>query len=307
MNAESRIWVAGADTLVGAALLRELGRLGYANALGFLPDFVDAADVRQQVCDNRVEYVFLAAGLCGGIHLNQERPADLMTDNLRTVLNILEAAREAQCRRLLYIASACCYPRLCPQPMHEDYLLSGPWEPTNTHYSAAKVAGWKLCDAYRRQHGLECITAIPTNAYGPGDDFEPGSAHVAAGMMARMHEAKTAGDPEFVVWGTGRAQREFMHAADVANACIFLMRQCTDAGPVNIGGGETVSIAELAEIIREVTGYAGRLAFDATKPDGMPLKALDASRLLNMGWRPQTALRDGLAETYGWYRTEWLS
>lgn len=301
MNPDSRIWVAGADTLVGAALTCELGRLGYPNVLAFLPDFANAADVREKVLENRVEYLFLTAGLCGGIHLNQERPADLMVDNLRTVLNVLEAAREAKCLKVLYLASACCYPRVCPQPMREEYLLTGPWEPTNTHYSAAKVASWKLCDAYRQQYGMECVTVIPTNAYGPGDDFEPGSAHVAAGMMARMHTAKLNGDPEFVVWGTGNARREFLHADDVANACIFLMNQYTAPEPVNVGGGEAVSIAELAGMIKDIVGYSGRIAFDVTKPDGMPLKALDASQLLDMGWKPRIGLRDGLAGTYRWY------
>jgi GDP-L-fucose synthase len=306
VDQSARIFVAGGRTPVGRALLEHLRGAGFGNVVGAPPDepaLTRAGRVAAFFARENPEYVFLAAGRSGGIGLNRRRPADLMLDNLLAVTNVVRAAHRAGVRKLLYLASACSYPRLAPQPMRPESLLTGPPEPTNDAYAVAKLAGWKLCDAFRRQYGSPFITAIPANHFGPFDDFGPKSSHVVPALMRRMHEAKGRGDAEVVVWGSGRPRREFLYVRDLADACLFVMRRYDGDEPINLGGGEEHTIAEAARLIAEVVGYEGRIVFDAGKPDGMPRKALDAGPLAALGWRPATGFRAALEETYAWFRT----
>jgi GDP-L-fucose synthase len=299
-----RVYVAGGRTLLGAALLDHLRDAGYENLVGTPPDEPDLTRpdlVEDFIQSARPEYVVLAAGLSGGIRANQLFPAVLMRDNLLVTTHVLEAAHRVGVRKLLYVASSCGYPKLAPQPMREESLLTGPLEPTSECYALAKLAGLKLCQAYRRQFGSPFVAVIPANPYGPHDDFSPEEAHVIPGLLRRMHAAKVHGEPELSVWGTGAARREFIHAHDLAAACWFLLGEYDGAEPINVGTGMDVSIAELARLIAEVVGYRGRLRFDSTKPDGMPLKALDSGKLRALGWRPSVDLRRGLEETYQWF------
>jgi GDP-L-fucose synthase len=243
----------------------------------------------------------LAAGKSGGIGANQKYPADLMLDNLLVQCQIIRSAHRHGSRKLLYFASSCSYPRSCAQPMQVDSLMTGRLEPTNEAYATAKLAGIKLCQAYRQQYGSDMISAIPGDVFGPEDDFDLDNGHVIAALMRRMHQAKMAGEPKVEVWGSGLPRREFIAADDVADAAIFLMKHYTGPAPINIGSGFEVTIRSLAELLREVVGFDGKLCFDRTKPDGMAWKALDSSALRALGWRPKTSLRDGLEETYRWF------
>jgi len=301
----ARIFVAGGDTLIGAALLDHLSDCGFLNLVGvgvYEPDLTDTDAVHDFFRQSRPEFVFLAAGKSGGIGLNRERPADLMLDNLRVAANVLEAAQQNGVKKLLYLASSCSYPRTAPQPMRVESLLTGPVEPTSEAYATAKIAGWKLCEAYRRQYGCCFITGIPANAFGPNDDFDPNSGHVIPSLIRRMHDAKRNGDRTLTVWGTGSPRREFIFSRDLADACLFAIRHYEDQAPINLGGGTDLSIADAARTIAEVVGFRGELAFDTIRPDGAPLKALDSSVLLNMGWKPQHDFRSAIVETYRWYR-----
>ncbi len=297
------IYVAGAETLIGAALVRRLRAQGYTGVLGLddAPDPADAAGVEAFFARQRPAYVFVAAGKSGGIAANQKRPASLMLDNLRVNANLIDAAHRHGAAKLLYLASSCSYPKHAPQPMHPRSLMTGPLEPTNEAYAVAKIAGLVLCQAYRREYGANFIVGIPANAFGPGDDFHPEEAHVIAALMRRMHAARLSGAPAVEVWGTGTPRREFVFADDLADACIFVMDRYDGEEPINLGGGEEVSIIALARMVQEVVGYAGALRLDTSRPDGMPLKALDSSRLAAMGWRPQTPFRRALEATYAWY------
>jgi GDP-L-fucose synthase len=300
----ARVYVAGGRTLLGAALLDHLRAAGYENLVGTEPDEPDltsAEQIEDFFQSARPEYVVVTAGLAGGIRANQLCPATLMRDNLLVAVHVLEAAHRCGVRKLLYVASSCGYPRLAPQPMREESLLTGPLEPTSECYALAKLAGLKLCQAYRRQYGCPFLAAVPANPYGPHDDFSPEASHVIPGLLRRMHTAKVRGEPELSVWGTGAARREFIFARDLAAACWFLLGTYDDPEPINIGTGADVSIADLARLIAEMVGYRGRLRFDASKPDGMPLKALDAGKLRALGWRPAVELRRGLEETYQWF------
>jgi GDP-L-fucose synthase len=300
----ARVYVAGGCTLLGVALLEHLRAAGYENLVGVPPDEPDltrAGEVEDFFQTARPEYVVVAAGLSGGIRANQLFPAALMRDNLLVAAHVLEAAHRTGVRKLLYVASSCGYPRHAPQPMREESLLTGPLEPTSECYALAKLAGLKLCQAYRRQYGSPIIAAVPANPYGPHDDFSPEESHVIPGLLRRMHQARGRGDPDLCVWGTGAARREFIHARDLADACWFLLGAYDDPEPINVGIGSDVSIAELARLVAEVVGYRGRLVFDATRPDGMPLKALDSGKLLALGWRPAVDLHRGLEETYRWF------
>lgn len=301
MRKESVIFVAGGETLIGAAILRVLKQQGFENvhgAAGAQVDLCRATAVESFFARHRPEYVFHAGGRSGGIAANTKWPADLAYDNLLGSVHVVHAAHGHGAKRLLYLASSCSYPRLCPQPMQETMILTGPLEPTNEAYAVAKLAGMKLCQAYRQQYGDDFFVGIPANAFGPGDDFSPEDSHVIAALIRRFHEAKLRGDPAVAIWGTGRPRREFIYADDLAAACIFAMQHYQEAAPVNLGGGVDLSIAALAEKIRDLVGFAGRLEFDASRPDGMPLKSLDSSRLLSLGWRPAFDIEEGLRRTY---------
>lgn len=297
----SRIFVAGTDNMIGSALVRELARRDYQNVARTEPNLGDRAEVNRFFATEKPEYVFFAAGKSGGIAANQKYPADLMLDNVLAQTNVLTAAHDHGVNRTLFLASSCSYPREAPQPLRVETLFSGALEPTNEAYAVAKLAGLTLCKAFRQQYGEDFIAGIPANAFGPGDDFDPEDSHVIAALLQKMHEAKESGSPVVEIWGTGTPRREFIFVDDLASACLFAMNEYEGAEPINLGGGETVSIRDLAVTIKAVVGYEGELVFDATKPDGMPLKSLDSSALRQMGWRPQTTLRAGLELTYAWF------
>jgi len=266
------------------------------------PDLTDKNAVETVFKRIKPEYVFLVAGMSGGIRANVKYPADLMLDNLLIECQVMRSAHRFGTRKLMYFASSCSYPRACPQPMRIESLMSGPLEPTNEAYATAKIAGIKLCQAYRRQYGTDMITVIPANAYGPGDDFNIEDSHVIAGLMTKMHRAKISGTDSVDVWGSGSARREFVFADDVADAAIFLMTEYSSETPINIGNGSEVSIREIAETIQLIVGYQGALKFNPDLPDGMPMKMLDSTALMAMGWQPKVSLRAGLEATYRWYR-----
>jgi len=299
-----RIYVAGSETVVGKALLRQLAAGGYFNVIDTSseePDLTDRAKVDAYFGATRPDYVFLAAGKSGGIGANQKYPADLMVNNLLIQCQIIRSAQQHGARKLLYLASSCSYPRSCPQPMQVRSLMTGPLEATSEAYAMAKIAGIKLCQAYQQQHGAEMISVIPGDVFGPGDDFGLEDSHVIAALIRKMHQAKIDGAQTVEVWGSGSPRREFIFVDDVADAAIFLMQSYSDPTPVNLGNGSEISIKNIAELIRKVVGYNGQLRFDPTKPDGMPLKALDSSELMAMGWRPKVSLQRGLEETYRWF------
>lgn len=299
MNKDSTIYVAGSKTLIGAALVRQLRKHGYFNVFdGSEPNLVDTAAVNKFFSHSQPDYVFIAAGKSGGIEANRKYPASLMIDNLLVECNLIQAAHHSKVKKLLYLASSCCYPKFCPQPMQISSLMTGPLEPTNDSYAIAKIAGIKLCEAYRRQHESPFVVGIPANAFGPGDDFHPEDSHVIAALIRRIHVAKLHQRPSASIWGTGTPRREFVFAEDLADACIFVMQHYHDQRPINLGGGTDVSIKELAHLIKDITGYSGDLYFDLDKPDGMPLKVLDSNPLLAMGWQATTPLREALVATY---------
>ncbi len=304
MERNARICVTGGESLIGAALVRRLEDQGYDHLCNCAQDEVDltsASAVDAWFRRVRPEYVFHAAGRSGGIGANVRFPADLMYDNLLTMTHVVDAAHRYGVRKLLYLASSCSYPKLCPQPMQVADLLSGPLETTNEAYAVAKIAGIQLCQAYRRQYGDDFIVGIPANAFGPGDDFSLENSHVIAALLRRMHEAVLRGDDQVSVWGTGSARREFIYADDLADACIHVMLHYSDEAPINLGGGPVLSIRELAEATGRVAGFTGRLEFDPSKPDGMPMKGLESSALEGLGWRPRVAFHEALAVTYEWY------
>jgi GDP-L-fucose synthase len=300
----ARVYVAGHQGLVGSAILRRLSRDGFTDVLtasrGEL-DLRDQAAVDAWFRDRRPEYVFLVAGTVGGILANSTRPAEFIYDNLMIHATVVHAAYRHAAAKLLYLGSSCIYPREAEQPIREDQLLTGRLEPTNEAYAVAKIAGIKLCEAYHRQYGCNFISAMPTNLYGPGDNFDLASSHVLPALMRKFHEARVAGSREVVLWGTGTPRREFLHVDDLADACVFLMRSYDEAGHINVGTGEDLSIRELAVLVAEIVHPQAEIAFDAGKPDGMPRKLLDVGRLHSLGWRHRTALRDGVAATYRWF------
>jgi GDP-L-fucose synthase len=298
----TRIYVAGADTLIGAAIVTALRRDGY-DVLDGVGDVEMArpASVRQFFERQRPEQVIVAAGRSAGITGNQRFPADLIHDNLLVVTHVIHEAWQAGTQRLMFLASSCSYPKLARQPMRPDSLLTGPLEATSQSYAVAKLAGIQMCAAYRRQHGVEFFAAIPADAFGPGDDFSPEDSHVVAGLMRRMHEAKHAKASSVDIWGTGQQRREFIYVDDLASACAFAMRCYRGPGPLNLGGRRDMSISELAHAIKEVVGFQGELRFDRSKPDGMPLKALDGAELHALGWQPLISFHDALERTYRWF------
>jgi GDP-L-fucose synthase len=305
---QSRIYIAGHTGLVGSAVLRRLRDAGFENILtatrGQL-DLRDQAAVNHWFQANRPEYVFLVAGTVGGILANSTRPAEFIYDNMMIHATVVHAAHLYDTKRLLYLGSSCIYPRQAPQPMREEHLLSGKLEPTNEPYAVAKIAGIKLCQAYRKQYGCDFISAMPTNLYGPNDNFDLQSAHVLPALMRRFHEAKLEGRPTVTVWGTGAPMREFLHVDDLADACLFLMQHFDGDEHINVGTGEDLSIRELAETIREIVAPGVKLEFDTSKPDGTPRKLLDVSRLHELGWRHTIELSEGIETTYAWFEANY--
>ena len=301
---DTPIYVAGHNGLVGAAIVRRLRADGARQLLLRTRKELDLrrqADVERFFAEHRPQYVFLAAAKVGGIEANRSHPAQFLRDNLQMQTNIIDAAQRFGTRKLLFLGSSCIYPRLAPQPMPEDCLLTGPLEPTNEWYAVAKIAGLKMCQAYRRELGFDAICAMPTNLYGPGDNFSLVDSHVLPALMRKYHEAKLKKAAFVEVWGTGTPRREFLHVDDLADACVFLMQKYTAEAPVNVGWGKDVSIAELAQRVADTVGFKGDVRFDASKPDGTPRKLLDTTRLTALGWQPKITLADGLASTYEWY------
>ena len=304
MMYDTPIYVAGHNGLVGAAIVRRLRADGARQLLLRTRKELDLrrqADVERFFSEHRPQYVFLAAAKVGGIEANRSHPALFLRDNLQMQTNIIDAAQRFGTRKLLFLGSSCIYPRLAPQPMPEDCLLTGPLEPTNEWYAIAKIAGLKMCQAYRRELGFDAICAMPTNLYGPGDNFSLVDSHVLPALMRKYHEAKLKKAAFVEVWGTGTPRREFLHVDDLADACVFLMQKYTAEAPVNVGWGKDVSIAELAQRVADTVGFKGDVRFDASKPDGTPRKLLDTTRLTALGWQPKITLADGLASTYEWY------
>jgi GDP-L-fucose synthase len=300
-------FIAGHRGLVGGAVLRHFEDAGFTSLVTRTSaelDLRDSAEVEAFFAAERPAAVVMAAAKVGGIHANSTYPADFISDNLRMQVNVLDAAARNGATKLLFLGSSCIYPKLAPQPIREDSLLTGPLEETNDAYAIAKISGVLQVQALRRQHGVHYISAMPTNLYGPGDNFHPENSHVLPGLIRRFHEAKLSGAHSVTVWGTGTPRREFLHVDDLARACLFLLEHYDDPAPINVGVGEDLSIRELAELVASVVGYAGALEFDTSKPDGTPRKLLDVSKLHGLGWRAEIGLRDGLEQTYAWYQQQ---
>ncbi|MEG3618526.1 GDP-L-fucose synthase [Magnetovibrio sp. PR-2] len=307
--AGKRVWVAGHKGMVGSALVRQLSKLDCEvltadrNEL----DLLRQEAVEQWVHDKRPDAIFLAAGKVGGIYANDTWPADFIYNNLMIEANIIHSAFLNKVEKLLFLGSSCIYPKMAPQPMTEDALLTGPLEPTNEWYAIAKISGIKLCQAYRKQHGCDYISAMPTNLYGPGDNYDPVSSHVVAALIAKAHRAKVEDEQNIEIWGTGTPKREFLFVDDLADGLVYLMEHYSDHDHINIGSGIEATIQELANIIGEATGYDGGYTYNTDKPDGTPRKLMDCSRIHNMGWKSQTSLRDGMVNAYQWYLENTLS
>jgi GDP-L-fucose synthase len=304
LTPDSRIFVAGHRGLVGSALVRRLEAAGHRQILTATREQLDLRDqaaVNYWFKANRPEFVFLVAGTVGGIMANSTRPAEFIYDNMMIHATVVHSSHLYGVRKLLYLGSSCIYPRDATQPMTEDMLLAGALEPTNEPYAIAKIAGIKLCQAYRRQYGADFVSAMPTNLYGPGDNFDLTSSHVLPALIRKFHDACLEGQSDVVVWGSGRPRREFLHVDDLADACVFLLARYSDLQHINVGVGEDLSIGELAEMIRDLVHPAAHIVFDTSKPDGTPRKLLDVSKLHRIGWRHRIALRDGVRETYDWF------
>ena len=304
MEKNSRIFVAGHRGLAGSAIVRKLDSEGYTEIIRASRQAVDLrveSAVEEFFSRERPEYVFLAAAKVGGILANDTKPAEFLRDNLAIQTNVIHAAWKHGARKLLFLGSSCIYPKFAPQPIREEYLLTGELEPTNEAYAIAKIAGIKMCQAYRKQYGFRAISLMPTNLYGPGDNFDLQSSHVLPALLRKFHEAEASGAPEVTIWGSGSPRREFLHVDDLADAAVFLMNHYESGDIVNVGTGEDLSIAELAQMMARVTGYRGRMAFDSSKPDGTPRKLLDVTRIHGLGWRAKIGLEDGIAATYQWY------
>jgi len=301
MDSNSRIFVAGGSGMVGGAIVRRLRTEGLGGVLAPTSaqlDLQDQAAVRAFFQTERPTHVFLAAALVGGIRANDTYPADFIYSNLEIQMNVIHASWMFGATKLLFLGSSCIYPKFAPQPLKEEYLLTGALEPTNEAYAVAKIAGIQMCRSYNRQHGTNFVSVMPTNLYGPNDNYDPLNSHVLPGLLRRFHEAKVENRPEVVVWGTGTPRREFLHVDDLADACAFVMRRHDGSEIVNIGTGEDIAIADVAALIAEVVGYRGAIRFDPSKPDGTPRKLLDVGRLHELGWRHRTSLRDGIRSTY---------
>lgn len=304
IDKSDRIYVAGHRGLVGSAVVRKLQSLGFTNLL--LRTHAELDLTVQSAVDaffaaEKPRYVILSAAKVGGIHANNTYPADFITINLQIQTNVIASSFSHGVKKLLFLGSSCIYPKFAPQPIPESALLTGPLEPTNEWYAVAKIAGIKMCQAYRLQHKFEAISAMPTNLYGPNDNFHPENSHVLPALLRRFHEAKVRGDERVVVWGSGTPLREFLHVDDLADAVAFLLENYSGLEHVNVGSGKEVSIKELAELVKEVVGFEGDLAWDKSKPDGTPRKLMDNSKIESLGWKPKISLKDGLVDTYKWY------
>lgn len=309
MEKESKIYVAGHQGLVGAAILRLLQANGFNNLICRTPSELDLRDQRAVAAFfslERPEYVFLAAARVGGIRANSTYPAEFIYDNLMIQANIIHQAYVSGVKKLLFLGSSCIYPKFCPQPMKEEFFLDGKLEPTNEPYAVAKIAGIKMCQSYNRQYGTQFIALMPTNLYGPGDNFDLQDSHVIPALIRKFHEAKVNGEKTVIVWGSGTPRREFLFVDDLADACLFLMERYNGDEMINVGVGTDQTIEELAQLIGEVVGFTGELAFDLNKPDGTPRKLLDVARINQLGWRAWTSLREGLEKTYSWFlNSQW--
>nr|CRH05414.1 bifunctional GDP-fucose synthetase: GDP-4-dehydro-6-deoxy-D-mannose epimerase; GDP-4-dehydro-6-L-deoxygalactose reductase [Candidatus Magnetococcus massalia] len=306
METGAKIYVAGHQGMVGSALCRTLTARGQHHLLTAERQSLDLT--RQEAVEqffslHKPDYLFIAAARVGGIHANSTYPADFLRDNLLIQTNLMEGARKSGVKKVLFLGSSCIYPRLAPQPIPAEALLTGPLEPTNEWYAIAKISGIKLCQAYQRQYGMRAISAMPTNLYGPGDNFHDQNAHVIPALMARFHHAKTGEKPAVEAWGSGSPLREFLHVDDLADALIMLMESYEDEAPINVGSGEEVTIKRLTEMVAESVGYGGKITWDTSKPDGTPRKLIDSTPLHQLGWKRQTSLKDGLMKTYQWYLT----
>jgi len=304
MNKKDKIYVAGHRGLVGSAIVRNLEKNGFTNIVS--PTSKELNLKSQSAVDmffetEKPDYVFLAAAKVGGIHANNVYPADFIRDNLQIQTNVIDAAYRNDVKKLLFLGSSCIYPKFAPQPMKEEYLLTGELEPTNEWYAIAKIAGIKMCQAYKKQYGFNAISLMPTNLYGPGDNFNLANSHVLPALIRKFHDAKYNNSIEVEIWGTGTPKREFLHVDDMADASVYLMNNYSGEEFVNVGVGDDVSIKELAETVKKVIGFEGKLKFDATKPDGTPRKLLDISKLNDAGWKASIDLQDGISATYEWY------
>jgi GDP-L-fucose synthase len=304
MEKDSKIYVAGHNGLVGSAIVRNLKLKGYKNIIGRTHqelDLTDQVSVKKFFNEERPEYVFLAAAKVGGIQANNTYPADFIYQNLMIQNNVIYSAHEYKVKKLMFLGSSCIYPKLCPQPIKEKYLLSGYLEPTNEAYALAKIAGLKMCQFFKRQYGDNFISVMPTNIYGPNDNFDLDTSHVMPALIRKFHEAKVNNLPYVEVWGTGKPLREFLYVDDMADACVYLMENYDGEEHINIGTGEEISIKHLAEMIKSITGYDGEIRFNTEKPDGTPRKLLDVSRLHAIGWKHKVGLEDGIKKVYEWY------
>lgn len=304
MNKDSKIYVAGHRGLVGSAIVRELKKKGYTNIIGKTHkelDLMDSLAVENFFKEEKPEYVFLAAAKVGGIYANSTYPADFIYENLQIQNNVIGNAHKYGVKKLMFLGSSCIYPKMCPQPIKEEYLLSGYLEETNEAYALAKISGLKMCEYFNKQYGTNFISVMPTNLYGPYDNFHPENSHVMPALIRRFHEAKVNGAKEVVVWGSGKPLREFLYSEDMADACIYLMENYEGNDFFNIGTGKEITIKGLAELIKEVIGYEGEIVWDSSKPDGTPRKLLDVSRLESQGWKYKMELKDGVKEAYKWY------
>ncbi len=301
----STVYVAGSHGLVGSALVRRLERDGIDPLVASRDelDLTDQSAVDAWFEDKRINQVYLAAAKVGGIRANDTYPAEFLRDNLAIQSNVIHAAWKHGVSKLLFLGSSCIYPRLAKQPISEDSLLTGALEPTNEWYAIAKIAGIKMCQAYRKQYGFDAISVMPTNLYGPGDNFDLETSHVLPALIRKFHEAKASGAETVEIWGSGKPRREFLHVDDLADACVFLMKNYSNADIINVGWGKDISILELAELVRGIVGFDGDIALDPTKPDGTPRKLLDSSRLASLGWSPTIALDSGIKSTYDWYKS----
>src|SRR5436305_1631790 len=309
MDKTDKIFVAGHRGMVGSAVMRRLQADGFKNLLirdRSQLDLMDDSPVLKFFLEERPVIVILAAAKVGGIQANNDYPVEFLLDNLRIQNNVIRSAYQTGVRKLVFLGSSCIYPKFAPQPIPETALLSGPLEPTNEAYAIAKIAGIKLCQAYCREYGANFISAMPTNLYGPNDNFDLETSHVLAALIRKAHEARMRNDQRLIVWGTGKPRREFLHVDDLASACLLLLEKYDSPDIVNVGYGEDISIRELAELICEVLGFDGELAWDTSKPDGTPRKLLDVSKLRALGWKPAISLRDGIARTYQWFRANCL-
>lgn len=310
MEKTSKIYVAGHRGLVGGAICRQLEEQGFTNLVVRTSAELDLRDQQQVNAffeQERPEYVFLAAAKVGGIYANDTYPAEFIRDNLLIQTNVIDAAYKHEAAKLLFLGSSCIYPKFAPQPMTEDCLLTGSLEPTNEWYAIAKIAGIKMCQAYRKQYGFDAISAMPTNLYGQGDNFHPQNSHVLPAILQRFHNAKHEQAESVTVWGTGSPLREFLHVDDMARACIFLMEEYSGHDHVNVGSGKEISILQLAELVAECVGYKGAIVTDPSKPDGTPRKLMDSRKLFDMGWQPELELREGITQTYQWYLDNYVN